>query len=117
MTTMTLLIVDSFARSRSGVARFEDTALLPWGSCPLLFREECLRAVHRRHRVRPTDVERQVGDHLDELLLRHSVLDRIREVEIHLLGLAARDECGAGHEAPITLRELTSLPHVGEQDI
>src|SRR4051794_20310996 len=54
----------------------------------VLLREQHLRAIHRGHRARPADVEREVRDHLDELLLRDAVLDRVGEVEVHLLGLA-----------------------------
>src|SRR5215471_19470625 len=82
----------------------------------LLLRQQRLRARDRRYRARPTDVEREVGDGLDELLLGDAVFDRLREVELHLLGLAGRDESGAGDEASVPLRELRPLPDVAEQD-
>src|SRR5215475_4613161 len=64
----------------------------------------------RRHRAGPADVERQVRDHLDELVLGDPVLDRAREVKAHLLGLAGRDERRAGDEAAVALGQLRPLP-------
>src|SRR3954467_11737638 len=63
--------------------------------------EQLLRLGRCRHGVGPSGVEREMRDQLDELLLGHAVLDRAREVEGHLLGLAGRDERRAGNEAPV----------------
>jgi hypothetical protein len=58
-----------------------------------------------------------VRDHLDQLLLRDAVLDRLKEVEVHLLGLAGRDERRARDQAAVAFRELRPLPYVAEEDV
>src|SRR5438309_6017602 len=82
-----------------------------------LLREQLFGARCGRHRARPPGVEREVGDELDELFLRHAVLDRSGEVEVHLLCLAGRDERRAGDQAAVALRELRPLPDVAEQHL
>src|SRR5436305_9783989 len=58
-----------------------------------------------------------MGDELDQLLLRHTILDGAREVKVHLLGLAEGDERRAGDEAPVALRQLRALPDVAEEHL
>jgi hypothetical protein len=48
---------------------------------------------------------------------RHAVLDGAWEMEVHLLGLAGRNQRRAGDQAAVALRELRPLPDVPEQHV
>src|ERR1039458_5407951 len=61
--------------------------------------EDLLRYCHRGHGLRPSRVERQVGDHLDQLLLC----------------AAARDQARDRDQAPVSRRQLRALPELAEQ--
>ena len=65
----------------------------------------------------PSGVKREMRDHLDEFLLRDTVLDCVRKVKAHLLGLARGDQRRTSYQAAVALRELRSLPYVTEQNV
>ena len=58
-----------------------------------------------------------MGDRLDQLLLRHTVLDRATEVEPQLLAVPAGDECRDRDEAPVAGAQLRPVPDVLEEDV
>jgi hypothetical protein len=55
----------------------------------------------RRHRPRPTRVERQVDDDFLELGLGQAVFPRSGEMTRQLFGTATGDQCGHGDQAAI----------------
>src|SRR3954471_22496539 len=81
------------------------------------FLEQLLRLGRGGKGARPARVEREMGNELDQLLLRHTVFDGAREVKVHLLGLPQGDERRAGDEAPVALRQLRALPDVAEEHL
>src|SRR5262252_11098650 len=88
-----------------------------WKSFRLLLSKQFFGAGCRRHRAGPSGVKREMRDHLDEFLLRDTVLDCVRKVKAHLLGLARGDQRRTSYQAAVALRELRSLPYVTEQNV
>src|SRR5664280_3876324 len=81
------------------------------------WQELLLRDAHGGYGAGPTRVEGQMGDGLDQLLLRDPVLQRPGEVEPQLFRTVQRDQRGHRDEAAVALRQLGALPHVAEQDL
>src|ERR1041384_1952662 len=56
-------------------------------------------------------------DQLDDLLARHTVVERAPDVAADLVGTVERGERGDGDEAAVALGEPRALPHVAEHDL
>src|SRR3954467_15964079 len=79
--------------------------------------EDLLGDGHRRERLRPAGVERQVCDRFDQLVFGGAVVLRVLQVEGELLGVPAGDQSRDRNEAAVAWRELRSLPHLAEHNV
>src|SRR5437016_2472178 len=85
--------------------------------CPSFLLENFSGNVDGGNRVRPASVKRQVSDGLDQLLLCHAVFARPDEVRPKLLWTVQGNQRSHSHQAPVTLRELRTLPDVAVQHV
>src|SRR3954471_19054163 len=79
--------------------------------------EDLLGDGHRRERLRPAGVERQVCDRFDQLVFGGAVVLRVLQVEGELLGVPAGDQSRDRDEAAGAWRELRALPHLAEHNV
>src|SRR5439155_16428605 len=70
----------------------------------------------RREGVGPTDIERQMRDHLPGLRLRKAVIHCPVEVVRDLRDLPGSNQSGDSDEAPVARREAGTQPKVSEQN-
>src|SRR6266446_330318 len=71
----------------------------------------------RGHRAGPAGVKRQVGNGLDQLVLRHAVLAREGQVGPKLVGSVHRDESADGNQAAIPRGQSRTRPHIPKQHV
>src|SRR5215470_16882527 len=69
-----------------------------------------------RHGRRPAGVERQVRDHLADLIAGDAVAERTLEVAGELLATSQREQRRDGDEAAVALAEAGPLPDVAVKD-
>src|SRR6266849_4477045 len=69
----------------------------------------------RGHGAGPAGIERQVGDRLDQLLLRQAVIQRQGEVRSKLIGAVHRDERAHRRQTAISSRHSRPRPHIAKK--
>src|SRR4051794_14878386 len=79
--------------------------------------EDLLGDGHRRERLRPAGVERQVCDRFDQLVFGGAVVLRVLQVKGELLGVPAGNQSRDRDEAAVAWRELRALPHLAEHNV
>src|SRR5438874_1377533 len=70
-----------------------------------------------RYGLRPTCIEREMGDHLFEFCLRQAIVFCSHKMARELFGVSACDQSGNRNQAPISFREFCSLPDVAKKHV
>src|SRR5437868_114779 len=68
-------------------------------------------------RCRPAGIKGEMGNHLDDFLARHAVLQRLFKVERQLVRPVKRYEAGDSDEAAIAGLQTWPFPNVAEQNV
>jgi hypothetical protein len=83
----------------------------------VLFGEDLLGDLDRRHRLGPAGVERQVHDRLLQFGLGEAVLLGEAQMSPELLKAARGDQTRDRDQTPVTLGKFQPLPDVAEQNL